>query len=510
MKRSKTHIKAFLCNIVIVILCLLSISSYFSRPFWEVEVSWCINADALEYIADQIDIESESPDESEDETASSEDVFSFEDILQYVQTTEIPVKLSLTLKTPYILSAFQPNTRETVQQIIDDNVYSLVDQIYSPLNKAFETAATTASKIALKEGVKNQLKSIYGDEKTNSELEQILIDANIDVDGKVDSFIETIYAPDATVQSISTKIIDTIDGVIEELRVYDEEKFADLEFSEENKTEVRNGIEEALSPIAAEDGSIDMENFIADMLLQYFESEEESEETQAMSLRISETAKQSATQNKNSKEELKSKFCQLIAENIPDEAVETIVVIMQGIACFILFTFFTWAYLILKIILKSGRKNPTIKLKLPIWLGWLPYLILGILPTAAISMLRDPASLSFLGAEAVEGITYAMEALNAFSFDISFYSCADTSFIIAILLCLFVIFYYGRLRKRIKQLIRGKIVEDEDGGYVSASEYYKNQESQVANDNDDDKDAPRYQITEETGKDFYRATFIRM
>ena len=45
-----TRNKVLICNLLIIILCILSISSYFFMPFWKVEAKYTLSADTLDSI----------------------------------------------------------------------------------------------------------------------------------------------------------------------------------------------------------------------------------------------------------------------------------------------------------------------------------------------------------------------------------------------------------------------------------------------------------------------------
>lgn len=83
----------------------------------------------------------------------------------------------------------------------------------------------------------------------------------------------------------------------------------------------------------------------------------------------------------------------------------------------IAFTMLTWAYLVLKILCKMFAKNPAVKLKLPIWLGWLPFLVLVLLPTSFLRLAEGGALSSLIPAEALA----AMEGIS-----LSFFSAAGS------------------------------------------------------------------------------------
>ena len=116
------------------------------------------------------------------------------------------------------------------------------------------------------------------------------------------------------------------------------------------------------------------------------------------------------------------------------------------------------AYLILKILVKLGAKNNAIKLKLPIWLGSIPFWVLYLLPTLAISLLKNPpaALTDLMGAEAMAEMSGMLSGFEA-----SFFTCAWVSFIAGFALVLFSIFFYSRQRRKLKKYKKGLLSDDE-------------------------------------------------
>ena len=134
-------------------------------------------------------------------------------------------------------------------------------------------------------------------------------------------------------------------------------------------------------------------------------------------------------------------------EKLDDKTVLQIAEIMKYVGYVVLFTFFTWAYLILKMLIKIPLDNPGIKLKLPIWFGYIPFTILVILPTAAITAVRYGAMDGLMG----EGASSAKILLNAVN--ITFSSGGVFSFVSAIVLFIFS-FIYMHYRNQLKKIIK--------------------------------------------------------
>lgn len=133
----------------------------------------------------------------------------------------------------------------------------------------------------------------------------------------------------------------------------------------------------------------------------------------------------------DSTEQLKNALTTKINESIGDK-MNTVLLALKIAGGVIIFTLFTWAYIILKIVCKSTSQNPVVKLKLPIWLGWLPFLVLYVLPTVAMRFATNAANVA-AGAE-------AGAALSGLS--VSFATCGIVSAIAALALIILWIPYH--------------------------------------------------------------------
>ncbi len=462
MSRKSTKFTVFICNIVISVLCVLAIVSYFFLPFWKVDLSMNISAETLTELIQPEQSEGEGTGEGEEETPEM-------DFSEVVGEEGVNISLSITLQTADVLSALNGEAKEVVDTILNENVDKIVDQLNEPMNKMMKGAMKTVVKTTVSELLKDYIKDAYTDEKTAEEIQEIMNDAGLDeeyIDSKTEELFNALYEENATVDSVSDKAVEIIEDAFSKMDESDSS--ADFTLSEEDKAKVKDEVAEVLANIAAEDGTIDMENLIADMLLKMIQGEEGGEEgseegsasVEKLAVALSDAPENTENSDEDSVEKLKATLRESIMDLIDEETAQTIAKVLQIISYVILFTFFTWAYLILKIIVKLGAKNNAIKLKLPIWLGSIPFWVLYLLPTVALSLLKNPpASMAdMFGAE----MTTAMA-----SFDISFFTCAWVSFIIGVVLCLFSIFFYGRKRKILKKYKKG-ILKDEAPAFNDA------------------------------------------
>lgn len=266
--------------------------------------------------------------------------------------------------------------------------------------------------------------------------------------------------------------------------------YADVELDDETKAELKDSLTEIFAELADENGNLNLEGFTSELILGLLNEEEGNEDgdgegkpgkmaaTQGSTVVLTNAqASDDSSLDEESKDvsaELKAALVDLIMDGIGDAA-ETIAMIVKIISYVILFTFFTWFYLILKILAKIRMKNPAIKLKLPIWLGSIPFWVLYLLPTVGLMLLANPpaALANMMGAETVKTMTALFSNLS-----INFFTCAWVSFIVGTFFFFFAIFYYGKLRKRLKKMKKGLIPDDSIPAY-SSSEDYDSTESQV-------------------------------
>lgn len=131
------------------------------------------------------------------------------------------------------------------------------------------------------------------------------------------------------------------------------------------------------------------------------------------------------------KEELKESLKAQIGDVFDESAMNVVAIIMKAVGGVLIFTFFTWAWVAFKILLRLTSENPTVKLWLPIWLGWLPCLILYIAPKLAMLALNKSADATLAG------------------LTISVASCSVVSLIAAIAMIV-LSFPYHALKKRVR------------------------------------------------------------
>lgn len=492
MSKNPLKKKIAICNLIISVLCVLSIVAYFIMPFWRVELSLTLNTETFESVMGDMMPENSNSDENSDDENSDEEGISFtdgnqivmlssdsdenlsseekmmEDIIKDVVGNGITVPIiNLELKTVDLLDSLSGDSTEAVETMLGNIVDNLVDEIYGPVTEIISKTTKAVAKQAAKTTVRESIKTAFGDEKSEEEVNQILTDAGIS-DKYIDDSLNDIMTKlegGVEVEEISDDVVAMVQDAMGKLEAIsnDYPEFEDMKLSEEDEEELRAELEEMLTEIANEAGEINLDEVLADMLLQMIElegngeGEGEYDEGSAaiapvkVTYTASSSAEESGDSQGNSVEQLKGKIRDLIMEELgaDKETVDAIAMIMQVISYVILFTFFTWFYLILKILVKLGAKNNAIKLKVPILFGWLPCLVLVLIPSIAFSVLTDTTLLAKLDISLPEEATTILGMI-----DLKSISASIVSFVVAIVLFLFVIFYYGRLRRKLRKQIK--------------------------------------------------------
>lgn len=438
MSKTGSRFAVFLFNVVIALLSAAAFAATFVGPLWKIKADYLLKEETLESLLGE----------------QAQDV----DLAEVVGEG-VSLALSVEITTGDAIASFtDADAKASVNRVLEGNVDSLVDQLVPALNGIAEKFVRSAAKRGVKGAVTEQVKNFLKqndpdvtDERVAALLEKAgFTDAYIAE--QTDKIFDAVYEDGATVDSVSQKAADTVEEVFKKLEESGESEFAGAALSEENKAEIKTTFSDALAAVAGEDGTLDAENLVSNLLLQFLRVSE-SEKDASRSAGTLSSAKAAASEDSAAAEdaaaELKAEIKSALMEKISDDTADKIVLALR-IACGVLcFVCFTWAWLILKILVKLFSRNPAIKLKLPIWLGWLPFLLLVLLPLGAVRLIGSGA----IGGE-------AFSALRAFLSDasLSFSSSGWVAFAAAVALIVISI-PYGILRRR---LARGKRERDDE------------------------------------------------
>lgn len=374
---------AFIFNVIITAICLASVLAYFVLPLWKVNVSCTLTSEMFRAITGE----------------SGENEELMKEIADELEKKPIDAAFDITLKTKTFLSSFASEGEKLVAEMVDYNAETLAEQLSGTVKEVSKAAVRATAKNSLKETLKDGgAEYQWKDEET--------------VNAELDKLTDALMKDDATVSSVSDAAADAI------ANVYKSETGKDI--PEADKQAAKAEMEKMLKEVADENGNIDADKLITDMLAQMLSGNSGSgnnengdgngtgadKETAAATFTAAKTSalfigtgegsgetagsggssgETTGGGEEDSMQALKDSLTQAINEKIGGQ-MNTFLLVMKITGGVILFTLFTWAYIVLKILCKAATANPVVKLKLPIWLGWLPFLILYAVPTGVIKL----------------------------------------------------------------------------------------------------------------------------
>ncbi len=377
------NLSVIIFNVIFTVICIAAIVLYFVTPLWKISVTYTVTEEQLnEMLGDDIDFT----------TPSGEGV---------------DVKVDLRFDSIHMLSSVADgDAQKTAERIVDDNLDSIVNQISASISEVTKQVVQTVATQTVTEEIKTQIKdfltsgsSSEEDEEqptvTDERVQELLDNAGVNDDyiaEKVEDVIEEIYQPDATVDKICDKAVDIAKEAYDKLQKSEQEEFIDLEFTAENEQSVRDIIADILKDVADEDGNVNAEEFVNALILEVMKalngSDAETSSAAIAPLSAVSLASNDTTSSENSKDEIKAEIRQYILGIISLEELNTVFLIaFIAIAAILCISLLSWLYLLIKLIVKFFTKNHSVKLKCPIILGWLPFLIFYVLPTIAMLVL---------------------------------------------------------------------------------------------------------------------------
>ncbi len=432
----------WIMNIVIAVLCVLSILCYFFGAVWKINLTYTLTADQFAEIAEGTNFDID-PHDIIDEDGEQ-------------------IKVSVSLTAGHVFGSLT-SAETVVDDIIDSNVNGIVDQLSGTLNVIAKKAVKSVAKNTVKSEVKNNIQKYLskdGEEISEEEVEQKLSDLGFTDDyisEKTDQLIDDVFEGGKDIDAVTENIMDTVDEVYADFQKNSAgkegfEDFTDVELSPEDKQQIEDTVRETLGQIAQEDGTIDPDEMIAELLAKALgaagnsgtnsdENKEDESGTDVVLLAEEETASSGKTK-------LASALKDTLNERIPEKARHIAVYVFYGMAGLMVLSMLPWVYILIKLLVKFLKKdpNPTVKLAVPIWLGWLFFLILVAIPTIALWIVQMPALAESLAS--VSFLKSLIEAMEMMTFSISSLSCISA-------ICALIVFgisiYYIIVRKQLKK-----------------------------------------------------------
>mgnify|MGYP003305832874 CR=1 FL=1 len=363
-------------NFIIFVMSFLIIIVYATQPFFKVRAKAELTKETL---AELIQFESEDINVAE----------LLDDGVNL--TLEIVVPADVTFATAAkVLNRiiyhfnFDVDVSENVTEIIDGAVDSLVEQLLPTIENI---AIKAAKQIAVTKGKDALLDALtQGNAEQTAAFEQKLESAGITdeyLEEKMNTVTDALQTEGATPDSVADTVISVMDSVIADLQTKED---TDLHIDNLDTTALKQTVVDALEMFTKEDGTIDLDSAIADLFNKVLEGESnESAKANGEGKVVLLSTAQEETQE-DSVEELKLNVRNKIMSLLGDDVYEKIGTALKIGSIVLVFSMFTWVYLMVKIIFKAFMKDNTVKFKVPILFGGLPGL-LWLIPSVIVHYL---------------------------------------------------------------------------------------------------------------------------
>lgn len=372
-------------NAVVALMSLLAIACYFIGPVWEIDVKYPMSAEQLNRMIGS--------------SLSDYDV-------EIKEGVELSVNIKIGMNV--LISSLGSNSEATVQKIIDSNVDGITEQLHGTINTVADQVIKSAAGKIVSEKVHDQVKELLpgeSDEEINRKLEAAGIDDNY-ISKQTEDLVNSIFAEDASVDKISEQVIQTVEDVCDKLANSGDPSLSNAKVSDADKEKIQNTVKDALSSITESDGSINVNDYINNLIVEALRSMKGNGKSEG---RVALLAAESG--NNELKEEVRS----TIKELIPESLVPIFSFVLIGVLGLVILSSLAWLYILIKLIVKLVTfpvAEPTVKLKLPIILGWLPYLILAAIPSLVFAF--APNLLATFNAD-LAGLTLSFASIGWFA-----------------------------------------------------------------------------------------------
>lgn len=423
--------KVLIFNAVIAAICLFAIVMYIAKPFIKLDVEFTITAETMEELMGGSSGDGSGGSTTFAENSGSTGGYSV-DYADILGEDGILVSADLEITPSAFFKAFSL-TNEGVKdyvynEIATPNVKKIIEELKEPIGKIVENTV----KAIMQEAVKESLKDFTESEDINT----VLSDAGVDLSDNVDAIYNEFDRDGSTVDTVVDVIVEQIDEVTAKLAQSGNQDFADVNVSEETKEEMKNSVRDMLTELDLidEDGTIkDIDAALAAIMQQALGGSNDGNDEQVSTenkILAKSFANEGESASTSSEEELANQLAETLLQelNLDDESAATVSLVLKIVAGVLICSIATWAYVVLKIIIKVFLKNSSVKIWLPIWFGW----ILQWLCFAVNIVVKTVVN--------VKGINIALSTSAFFAF-----ICAVALIVVSI--------PYARARKKLKKSV---------------------------------------------------------
>lgn len=440
-ERPTSNAKAYVYNIIILLIAIASIVSLFLGTFWKADFSVTpdekIMKDAFKDIL-------------------TENNISEEDFEKIIRDNPITVNIGFSLEPKTLIdSLIEKDSKAMVEGFITEQVDGIIETLRPTIKQLAKLAANTVVEAQIKSYKKNLMESNgLTEEEIDAKFESVGIN-DAYVKTKTEELVDTVFEDNATPDTVADKVIDMVDEIVEKIKSNEEiaADLGDVELTEEDKAEAREEIKKVLADFTDKNGNINFEAALAKLLR---ESMNENGENNENGESESENAKKAASiltaSDEEKEEDLATTVKDMIMSYVDDGTIDVLVIVLKVMAGILLVVAASWAYLIIKLIVRLFTRNQkTVGLAVPRAFGWIPFTILVILPWSISMVLKSESLMTKIyevlnmGQESVDTINSVIGGIS-----MSFWSWSVVSFAGTVVLMFLLIFGYRRLRKDYK------------------------------------------------------------
>lgn len=361
----------WILNGLIAALSLLGILCYFFGPVWSIDVSLDFTSEEVAGMVGKI-----------------ENV----DLEEALGEDGLTIDLGLDIDMGTLTASFGEDADGTVQKIIDDNVDGIAVKLTASLDKVMQKVVTSLAKNMVRDKMNEQIRNYLNEHSDKSFSEDDILskleDAGLGeefLNAKTEEIFNVIYGEtNSSVDEIGDLIVGIVDEAYENLKKSDSDFENVKPLGDAQRESVKQGVQKVLDKFAAEDGTLDpdeiLDGFMTEML--HGMNEKNSADVSGTALL--------AAQDAEGEDELKKEIKTLLYSKLPKEVAPILSWVLRISVFLVLISAAAWIYTIVKVVLKYCGKGgePTVKLKLPILFGWLPFLILFCVPSLGLWILN--------------------------------------------------------------------------------------------------------------------------
>lgn len=444
-------------NIVISVLCAVSILGFFIMPLWRMDFSVTLTEDLANAVMNRMPAyngtsSAATPVYRRTGGASVDLTQIPADFAREVLGSGLVLRFSSSVSTADVIASIYYKDTARAEKAIDRVINELADGAEEAIDAVLIAAAKAAAKVMVKANVEQ----IASDGEKTESFEQIMDSLGVkkeEAESLIDTIINAIMAPDATVDSVTKTVMECADDAQEILAGTEKYKDAAGSYDAEARENLKQTTESFLRGFADESGNLRVKDVIVDMLneaIDKFLDPDLAGTLSASPIKTNDALREG--QNKKSvTETLKEKAGDLVYNAGGGIIPKMTVAAMAVCGALVLIVFFFLFYPILKTVLNVKAENPGFSLFMPIAGGIVPYLFTVLLPSFFPAVFKGIAQAG--KAMSIQGDI--IEAYNAVSLRLS--SGSVIAFIVACALLIFSFFYAHHRRALKKALAQDEI-----------------------------------------------------